>query len=282
MFDHRTQMNAGYLRGPVRNRALGGQPSGFTLLELLVVMTIVGILAALLSTAFKNTRARSQRLACVSNLYQLQMAWRLYIDDNDDWLPLNRSVDGPLNERFFGRRNSSNSWVCGSPKEDTTPINIVKGTLFPYTGKSVKLYRCPADRSVVVGHKDTLRTRSYSMSAYLNGDEEGIDPRVKIKEAELVNPSTDRIFVFIEEHEASGWLGSFRLLPRGRVTLSSSNWASTPSDRHTQGCNLSFADGHIEYWKWFWPKKVDQQSKLAANGHELRDLQRLQDSVPAP
>jgi prepilin-type N-terminal cleavage/methylation domain-containing protein/prepilin-type processing-associated H-X9-DG protein len=260
----------------------GGRAGGFTLIELSVVVLIIAVLAALLSTAFSNTKARSQRVTCVNNLYQLQLGWRVYIDENEDWLPLNRSVEGPLNSRIFGRRNSSNSWVCGSPKEDTTAANIVKGTLFPYAGREVGSYRCPSDRSTVIGRKDILRTRSYSMSAYLNGDDEGLDPRVKTKESELINPSVDKIFVFIEEHEASSWLGSFRVLPKEKFTLASGTWTSTPSDRHIQGCNLSFADTHVEYWKWFWPKKSNLQSKLTSNGHEFRDLRRLQESVPRP
>src|SRR5262249_4785211 len=162
---------------------------------------------------------------------------------------------------------SSNSWVCGSPKEDLTPANIVKGSLFPYAGKSVNIYHCPADRSTVIGKRDVLRTRSYSISAYLNGDDEGLDPRVKTKEWELINPGVGSTFVFIEEHELSAWLGAFRVLPKERFTIASGTWTSTPSDRHNQGCNITFADTHVEYWKWFWPKKANLQSKLTANGH---------------
>ncbi len=287
MFGHRTLSTAGSI-------AKGAQSSGsavhfprpslsaFTLVELMVVVLIVGILASLLSTAFSNTKAKSHRVSCMNNMRQLQIAWRIYIDENDDFMPLNRSVAGPLNERFFGRRSSSNSWVVGSPKEDTTPANIVRGTLFPHTEKSVAIYHCPADRSKVIGHPDILRSRSYSMSTFLNGDDEGIDPRVKVKDSELVSPGPDRTFVFIEEHEASAWLGSFRILPREKFTIASGTWTSTPSDRHNQGCNITFADTHVEYWKWFWPKKANLQSKLTSNGHELRDLRRLQEVVPKP
>ncbi len=256
------------------------RPSGFTLVELLVVIFITGVLAALLSTAFSNTRASSVRVNCMSNMRQLQMAWRLYVDDNDDWLPLNRSVDSPL-EQYFGRRNSPGSWVVGRPAEDRTTANLMRGTLFPYT-KSVSVYRCPADRSTVVGHKDILRTRSYSMSAFLNGDTVGLDPRVKVRDAELVDQGPARIFVFIEEHEASAWLGGFRVMPRQKFSIASGTWTSTPSDRHNQGCNLSFADGHIRYWKWYWPKKANLDSKLTSNKHELRDLRQLQEAIPTP
>lgn len=264
------------------SRRRKGRTAAFTLLELLVVILIVGVLFGLLSTAFSNTKAKSRRISCMSNLRHLQFAWRLYIDDNEDVLPLNRTTDSLLNEALFGRRNSSNSWVVGSPKEDKTPANIRRGTLYPYAGKAVELYRCPSDLSTVVGRKDLLRTRSYSMSAYLNGDDVGLDPRVKTRDAELVDPGPERTFVFIEEHEESAWLGAFRVLPRERFALSSGMWTSTPSARHNQGCNLTFADNHVEYWKWYWPKRSDLQSKLTSNRHEMRDLWLLQDSVPKP
>ena len=251
MFDGRTKRTDGHLTKSnldVGWRACRSSHAAFTLLELLVVVLIVGILTALMSTAFSNTKNKGRRISCMSNLRQLQFSWRLYVDDNVDSLPLNRTVDGPLNERIFGRRNSPSSWVAGTPKEDQTPANIIKAALFPYTGKAVAIYRCPSDRSTVLGRKDLLRTRSYSMSAYLNGDDEGIDPRVKTKDAELVSPGPDRTFVFIEEHEASAWLGSFRVLPKERITLATGTWTSTPSSRHNQGCNISFADSHVEYW----------------------------------
>ena len=33
-------------------------------------------------------------------------------------------------------------------------------------------------------------------------------------------------------------------------------WYDIPANRHNQGCNMSFADGHAEHWKWVSPKAV--------------------------
>ena len=118
------------------------------------------------------------------------------------------------------------------------------------------------------------------MSAFMNGDEAGFDPRVKTTYPGIANPGPDRIFVFIEEHEASIWAGAFNVTPKDKFSLASGSWTSTPSDRHNQGCNLSFADGHVERWRWFWPKSVNLNNKLSVNQHELRDLRRLQEAVP--
>ena len=244
-----------------------------------MVLAIMSTLASLLASALNRTKARTFQVACLNNLRQLQIGWFLYANENDDQLPLNRTETTPgLNELIFGRRNSSNSWVVGNPKQDVTPANIVKGSLFPYT-KAVASYRCPADRSTVIS-KPVRRTRSYAISTYMNGDDAGLDPRVKTTDSGIVNPGPDKVFVLIEEHEASIWAGAFAVTPKEKFSLASGSWTSTPSDRHNQGCNLSFADGHVEQWKWFWPKTVDLNNRLSVNQHDLRDLRRLQDSVP--
>jgi prepilin-type N-terminal cleavage/methylation domain-containing protein/prepilin-type processing-associated H-X9-DG protein len=254
--------------------------SGFTILELLAVVVILSIIAGLLSTALNQARGKANQVTCLNNLRQLHYGWFLYAYDNNDELPLNQTVAG-ANSVIFGRRNASNSWVVGNPREDETAANIVKGTLFPYI-RSVDVYRCPADNGSVLTKKSVSRTRSYSMSAYMNGDEAGTDPRVKSKYAEVANTSPDRIFVFIEEDNTSSWAGSFVVAPREKFSLASTANSSTPGNWHKNGCNLSFADGHIEYWKWYSSKKRTSGTILTLGNNEMRDLKRLQDSVPKP
>src|SRR5438309_7745748 len=114
---------------PGDERRIHSASSGFTLLELIAVMGIVAILAAFLSAALNSTKARANQITCLSNLRQLQIGWFLYTDENEERLPLNKTIDSP-NDFIFGRRNSLDSWVAGNPKEDTSPANIVKGTIF--------------------------------------------------------------------------------------------------------------------------------------------------------
>jgi len=48
-----------------------------------------------------------------------------------------------------------------------------------------------------------------------------------------------------------------------------------PSDRHSQGANLSFVDGHVEHWKWVYPKVAYEQGQDVA-AKEMPDYLRIQ------
>src|SRR5437667_4099160 len=58
----------------------------FTLIELLVVTAVIAVLARLLLPALGNAKERGRRAACLSNLRQVALAARLYMDDNDGGL----------------------------------------------------------------------------------------------------------------------------------------------------------------------------------------------------
>ena len=69
-------------------RTHGQAPRGaFTLLELLVVIGIVAILAALMLPALASAREASRRTACLGNLRQAAIAIQCYADDNDGSIP---------------------------------------------------------------------------------------------------------------------------------------------------------------------------------------------------
>ena len=72
------------------------------------------------------------------------------------------------------------------------------------------------------------------------------------KLSSVVNPS--RVWVFTESSPFTLWPGDpvfdFFFGPPLPVEL----WGDTPTDRHSQGCNLSFADGHAQFHRWKAPK----------------------------
>src|SRR4051794_13134372 len=63
------------------------QCRAFTLIELLVVIAIIGILVAMLLPALATAKAKSKRIACVSNMKQIDVAIVLWSMDHDGRYP---------------------------------------------------------------------------------------------------------------------------------------------------------------------------------------------------
>jgi prepilin-type processing-associated H-X9-DG protein len=179
---------------------------------------------------------------------------------------------------LLGCISTSNSWVTGNAQASADPALIRQGSLYSYT-PNVGVFHCPADRSTVF-NSSTPRTRSYSMDAYLDG---GLDVRIyggylpgNVFRFSDLRPNPSGIFVFLDECEAIIDDGVF-LLYREPADF----WQNGPSHRHSQGANLSFADGHSERWKWLYPKDIEAHGQPAANAADLQDLKRLQAALPS-
>jgi prepilin-type N-terminal cleavage/methylation domain-containing protein len=59
----------------------------FTLIELLVVVAVIAVLASLLMPSLVRAKSKAASAQCISNLHQWGLAYRMYADDNDDFLP---------------------------------------------------------------------------------------------------------------------------------------------------------------------------------------------------
>jgi prepilin-type N-terminal cleavage/methylation domain-containing protein/prepilin-type processing-associated H-X9-DG protein len=70
----------------------GRQPAGFTLSELLVVITIIGILASLILPALSQAKKSARATHCQSNLRQWWVAWQSYTEANNNFFSSGTSV----------------------------------------------------------------------------------------------------------------------------------------------------------------------------------------------
>jgi prepilin-type N-terminal cleavage/methylation domain-containing protein/prepilin-type processing-associated H-X9-DG protein len=257
------------------------KPSGFTLIELLVVLTIIALLAAMLLPSLAKAKTRAAGIVCLNNLKQLNVCWHLYALDNNDFLPPNNSVADLATGNSLA---AGGSWCTNYARYDAAPDGIQNGLLFKYNS-SLPIYRCPADKSTVetpAGVKlSQPRWRSYNMSQSVNGWPElspSIAPFLPTfkKFTEISHPPPTQLIVFLDVHEDSIYDSLFGI-PTPKYWGSAKVWWDIPANRHSQGANLSFADGHVEFWKWRYPKVV--RARFAAQAvpdQEIPDYQRVQ------
>ena len=76
-------------------RVGGFSAPAFTLIDLLVVIAIIAILAALLLPALTKSKAKAQGIMCMNNMRQLTLAWIQYAHDNNDRIPYASAKGSP-------------------------------------------------------------------------------------------------------------------------------------------------------------------------------------------
>jgi len=239
----------------------------FTLIELLVVIAIIAILAAMLLPVLDRAKERARTAYCLNNMKELQLAYRMYVDDNNDFLPLNATG---------GILNGIPSWITNGVA--TVLFDGIRaGVLYQYN-QNVKIYVCPGtiQRVVQTQGTDVIKARAeYGNSSITSGTLEplnrtcsiayslgglagtpplpglilntGVRGLVKYTDMRAPNPTPTQMIVFCDENEWSVDDGDFALDPAGS---GENRWWNMPGSRHNKGTTWSFADGHAEYWKW--------------------------------
>jgi prepilin-type N-terminal cleavage/methylation domain-containing protein len=242
----------------------GPEPCAFTLIELLVVIAIIAVLAALLLPVLNKGKLNAQGIQCMNNHRQLCLAWRMYSDDNHDQLLF-------ASENPYDPSTIASTWVTGwlqwwnpqDPANWDPDHDITKSPMWPYCGKNLSIWRCPADQSfVVVNGERKPRVRSMSMNLYLGGfggwdGSEFLDTaryRLYFKQSDLATPGPAKTFVFLDMRPDSIDIGNFATRMTGWPNQPSLyGFYDLPGFYHHLACGFSFADGHSEIRRWRHP-----------------------------
>jgi prepilin-type processing-associated H-X9-DG protein len=257
------------------------------------VIAIIAILAAMLLPALSSAKKRAQSIQCLNNIKQLTLCWAMYANDNQDQVVRNWTS---------GDKSTPYSWIVGDAAIDPLFIqeqNVKSGALWNYN-QSLAIYKCPSDNTHVFQTK-SLRVRSYSISTgwgWADGTftadanpslgNSGNKSLGKLSQA-TGSPGATGLSVFWDEQasdnvDAGNDSATDNSIDNGAIGIykspTTSYW-NVPGSRHNNGCNVSFADGHVEYWKWVdpWIKSAHKHT-ASAGGANDRDLQRIGTTVP--
>jgi prepilin-type N-terminal cleavage/methylation domain-containing protein/prepilin-type processing-associated H-X9-DG protein len=241
-----------YLSTATQGRSRCGR-AAFTLVELLVVMAMIAVLAALLLPALARARAGACRVQCKNNQRQLNLVWLMYSGDNNDLLVSNGRIDPPdpahklwVQGTFFYVLNDTNSALLLDPAY----------ALFGSYLQNVKTYLDPSyPDSVMFDGVAYPKVRSYALNAYL-GWTETWDARLDLgfktfhKQSELVAPGPARTFTFQDVNPKSiCW-------PYFGVFMSEDRFFNWPNSDHNRGGVVAYTDGHVEHHRWRDPRTV--------------------------
>jgi prepilin-type N-terminal cleavage/methylation domain-containing protein/prepilin-type processing-associated H-X9-DG protein len=200
----------------------------FTLVELLIVISIIAILMAILIPSLNMARDQARRIHCISNVKTLGLAWLMYKNENDDNL-----VRGDTNP---------GCWVARPPNRATLEQQkdaIRAGQLFTYVGEEPDIYHCPADSRAQGVDRAFL---TFSIAGGANGETWGEYNKVT-KYSDLKRPM--ETYVFVEEADPRGTnVGSWQMYPRTK------RWVDPVAMWHKRKSTIGFADGHADMHSW--------------------------------
>ena len=216
---------------------------GFTLIDLLVVVAIISLLAAILFPVFARARENARRASCMSNLKQIGLGFMMYVQDYDERFPMAYYYSNPADWCNGGGQTQTDStkpghlFVVSNGCKSGHWITF-QDVIYPYT-KSVQVFVCP---SATYGQNDGSLQLSYGYNRKISK----IGSPTPVALADVREASK---LVMILDYNTQ-----WNLYPNGNDY---SDWAKqqNPSASviriwpHLGGGNIGYADGHVKWSK---------------------------------
>lgn len=195
---------------------------GFTLIELIAVLVIIAILAAIIWPVLQRANHPHDRPKCQSNLKQMALALLMYSQDYTDQFPLIRVND-----------------VAESLAPYDKPFGWADA-IYPYL-KNTQLLQCGTDEIPINARQDA--TLGNFTDYYCNTNLAGLPNK------RIIYPAGT--FLFGDGNDGTD--GSDARYTRNMLPTAWRKPENSPARRHLDGANYAFADGHV---KWLAPKNV--------------------------
>ena len=203
----------------------------FTLLELLIIIAVVCIMAALLFPVGTKSRESARRSSCQSNLKQIGLGFMQYIRDYDEKWPL-----------AYTDNDGSGDYDAAL---DAGWMQITQ----PYL-KSTQIFQCPSEATSYAPPTDAT---DYWYSAPVSQTPRMtyvVTPNLTV----MVGDGTSKPAAFVATHGALAYKGNAPALKyNGEIWDTTGATEGQGGRRHLDGLNFLFCDGHV---RWLKPEVV--------------------------
>jgi len=213
----------------------------FTLIELLVVIAIIAILAAMLLPALAAAKRKAQRINCVNNIHQINLAFKTWEGDNGDRYPMAVSTTkgGALEDVMSASQTASypsagiTNVFCVMSNELSTPKVL-------YCTSDTAASRGVATNFPQLGNPNpggTSTTGTNCVSYFVCGDAADTYPQM-ILDGDRNLGTASTVGTYAQAITMTGgvqWPGT-----------SGKSWAWSGNDLHLKVGNIGMADGSVQ------------------------------------
>ena len=208
-------------------RRIAVKSKGFTLIELLVVIAIIAILAAILFPVFAKAREKARTASCQSNLKQLSLSVKMYVQDYDERYPvanINDATSTFWSQIVYPYVKNPQVYACPSNQDWDGGLSFVNG--------GAPHYAWNIGTQIVPCLKDGIGAGA-SCTGTVNPDySDG-----PFEESELPQPA-ETIMIGEISQCATAYV-AMRPIP--------ANQCGSVANKHSSGSNFGFVDGHVKW-----------------------------------
>jgi prepilin-type N-terminal cleavage/methylation domain-containing protein/prepilin-type processing-associated H-X9-DG protein len=218
------------------------QRSGFTLIEVLVVVGIIGLLVAILVPSVAKSRQQARAVVCMSNLREWGKAIQMYANDHDDTLPFeNRpkadEVDNDVEDPYYPYVWKDKGWVCWFDSMDKYFGYVNKSEDF---GETVKI--CPSVHRMAPEAEE-----SYRMNSKLAETNETSPYYRPYRKLDTLKRRNQTVLLFDGKvGTVDQETGKAEVSFKGRWRANDCPSSSDVDCRHLKRANVLFTDWHLE------------------------------------